>query len=152
MTNIHNKLKPLSFFEKTTQCKSSETDTNEQIAQNENMIYSQQYDLFFENYVSKSRYIESLYREEHDLRSNYEIANTAGVFYDKTSGMFFENEQEAKKHYEQKTYEEKSAYITSSDIAEADIERKFPSRLFENIKYLFDRIKSKIFSNDRGEQ
>lgn len=75
-------------------CKSNDTNTNEEIATNEGFIYSKKYDRFFKDMVTKSRYIESLYRNEHDLRTEEEIAQSGEAFYDSECHMFFESEQE----------------------------------------------------------
>jgi len=133
---------------KEKECKSSKTDTNEQIASNEELIYSEKYDRFFENHVAKSRYIESLYRQEHDLRKEDEIAKENGVFYDTDGQMFFETEREAEQYKIEN--QRKDSEITSTDIVEADMDRKISKTITDTIKSFFNRIIERI--KGKGER
>lgn len=94
LSNKHNKIVPGSTFLGVKECNSNEDDSNEEIAKKERMLYSPRYNLFFENWMNKSRYIESLFREEHDLREEQEIAEESKVVFDEKSGMFFESEED----------------------------------------------------------
>ena len=117
-------------------CKSSEADSNKQIAINEGLLYSEKYDRFFEDYVAKSRYIESLCRHEHDLRTEDEMAQESGLFYDKKEKMFFETEREAELY--------RRTFITTADIVEADIDRKIPESITDRIKKFFSNVIEKL--------
>ena len=131
-------------------CKSSQTDTNEQIASNEGLIYSEKYSRFFADYVAKSRYIESLYRQEHDLRNEEEIARESRVFYDTDRQMFFETEREAELYKQGIQENENKSIITSTDIVEADMSRKVTNTITEKIKNFFDKIIDKL--KGKGER
>jgi len=128
--------------ESEEKCKSSEADSNEQIAINESLMYSKKYERFFEDYVAKSRYIESLCREEHDLRTEDEMAQESGVFYDAEMHMFFETEKEAELY--------RQSMITSTDIVEADKTRKISKSITYRIKNFFSNIIEKI--KGKGER
>ena len=78
---------------------------NETIEQKEGRIYSNKYNRFFKNNLEKSRYIESLYRKENDLRTEAEIAKEAGVYYDGNLKMFFETQQELLNYRQDKNFE-----------------------------------------------
>ena len=123
-------------------CKSSEADSNEQIAINETLMYSKKYDRFFENYVAKSRYIESLCRQEHDLRTEAEMAQESEAFYDAEMQMFFETEREAELY--------KQTTITTADIVEADRYRKISTSITDRIKNFFSTIIEKV--KGKGER
>lgn len=123
-------------------CKYSEADSNEQIAVNEGLMYSGKYNRFFEDYVAKSRYIESLCRQEHDLRTEDEMAQESGVFYDAEMQMFFETEKEAELY--------RQSIITPTDIVEADKHRKISKSITNRIKTFFSNIIEKI--KGKGER
>lgn len=123
-------------------CKSSEADSNEQIAINESLMYSKKYDRFFEDYVAKSRYIESLCRQEHDLRMEDEMAQESEVFYDAEMQMFFETEREAELY--------RQSIITPTDIVETDISRKVSKSITDRIKNFFSNIIEKV--KGKGER
>lgn len=144
LNNKPNKMNPMSqLMGQIEDIQSTEQDTNEQIAVNEELLYSNKYNLFFRNQRIKSRYMESLYRKEHDLRDGDQIAKEAGIVHDSETGMFFENEQELN------TYKE-NIRISSSDIVKADMERKTSQTLIDNIKNFFERCKNRIFN--KGER
>lgn len=71
------------------------------------MLYSLKYNLFFKNWINKSKYIESLFRGEHDLRTEKEIAHENGIVFDENSGMFFESEEDVSIYYDSITEEKK---------------------------------------------
>lgn len=123
-------------------CNSSEQNSNDEIAQNEDLIYSSKYNLFFDGLENKSRYLESLYRQEHDLRTEDEIAKEAGIIY--CRGMFFEDDKDLRIYLQQK----QNIDVMPTDIVKADIKMKISHSMIENIKHFFDRIKSKIFRRE----
>lgn len=150
LANKHNRMKARYLSGELMgleDCKSTENDTNETIAMNENLIYSEKYNLFFDSHEHKSRYIESLARSEHDLRQEKEIAKDFGVYYDKFFGMFFESQEEFIQYYSEKM---RMSKITPTDIVEADMKKKLTTRIFDNIKCFFERIKNQI--SNRGEK
>lgn len=136
--------------ESEEQCKSSEVDSNEQIASNERLVYSEKYARFFKDYISKSRYIESLYRQEHDLRTEEEIANESGVFYDSDNKMFFETEREAEQYRAELEKKNDESIITPAEIVEADMDRKVSKTITDTIKNFFNRIIDKL--KGKGER
>ena len=123
-------------------------NTNNEIAKNENLIYSSKYNLFFDRFENKSRYIESLYRQEHDLRTEDEIAKEAGVIYWK--GMFFEDDKDVELYLQQTQSVEKRLTddVLPVDIVKADIKMRISYSMIENIKNLFSKIKTKIFKRE----
>lgn len=129
-------------------CNSTEQNTNNEIAKNENLIYSSKYNLFFDRFENKSRYIESLYRQEHDLRTEDEIAKEAGVIYWK--GMFFEDDKDVELYLQQTQSVEKRLTddVLPVDIVKADIKMRISYSMIENIKNLFSKIKTKIFKRE----
>lgn len=131
-----------ALFGMNIKCNSNISNTNEEIAENEGFIYSEKYDRFFKDMVTKSRYIESLYRTEHDLRSEEEIAQDSGIFYDSEMRMFFETEKEMEMYHQQLNSNHDT--ITSVDIVEADMFRKIPQAKIQTIKNFFQKIFDKI--------
>lgn len=97
LANKHNHYElGTSVASEEPKCIVTEEDSNSDIADKENLLYSLKYNLFFRDFFIKSRYVESLYRRENDWRSQEEIAEDAGIFYSVESGMFFESEKEYK--------------------------------------------------------
>lgn len=123
------------------------SDTNEELARKHGMNYSKKFNVFFRNYADKSRYIESLYKEENDTRTNEEIAAANGIFYSPASNGFFESQEE----YEllQSRVAEESV-ITPTDIVEADKTRKISKSITDKIKNFFSNIIEKI--KGKGER
>ncbi len=123
------------------------SDTNEELARKHGMNYSKKFNVFFRNYADKSRYIESLYKEENDTRTNEEIAAANGIFYSPASNGFFESQEE----YEllQSRVAEESV-ITPTDIVEADKTRKISKSITDRIKNFFSNIIEKI--KGKGER
>ena len=139
-----------AFFGQEVHCKSNNSNTNEEIAQNEEYLYSDKYKRFFKDLVTKSRYIESLYREEHDLRSEEEIAKDSGVLYDSKAKMFFETEKE--KEENNKKADNPEEVITMADIAKAS---RFYGTTTTEVKGIIPLLKSladkvKKFFESRG--
>ena len=118
-------------------CNSTEQNTNNEIAKNENLIYSSKYNLFFDRFENKSRYIESLYRQEHDLRTEDEIAKEAGVIYWK--GMFFEDDKDVELYLQQTQSVEKRLTddVLPADIVKADIKMRISYSMIENKFFIF---------------
>lgn len=131
-------------------CKSNDTNTNDEIAANEGFIYSKKYDRFFKDMVTKSRYIESLYRNEHDLRTEEEIAQSGEVFYDSECQMFFESEQELLSFKEDFGHSKDSTLVSPADIVEADMDRKVSQSKIQSIKTFFQNILNKL--SGKGER
>ena len=125
-------------------CKSTESDNNNQIAINEGLLYSKKYDRFFKDDVAKSRYIESLYRQEHDLRTEEEIAKEGGVFYDTERQMFFETEKEAELYNRKAEEYENESIVTITDMVEADMDRRVSKTITDKIKNFFNRMIDKL--------
>lgn len=123
------------------------SETNEELARKNGMNYSERFNVFFRNYADKSRYIESLYKEENDTRTNEEIAAANGIFYSPASNGFFESQEE----YEllQSRVAEESV-ITTTDIVEADKTRKISKSITDRIKNFFSNIIEKI--KGKGER
>lgn len=86
INNKHNYMKLDLIHQELEKNNCDETNTNEEIAISEKLLYSKKFDLFFENESSLSRYIESIYRKENDLRSNEKIAKEYSLDY--RDGMF----------------------------------------------------------------
>jgi len=130
--NKHNKLSNMANLGKKyiKQTTATQEESNEQIAQKENLLYSKKYDLFFENQESKSRYIESLYRKENDDRSESQIAQQAGCYYSEEKGMFFESEREYKQ------YE-----VLPTDFAKASKVYKIGEKIINRFKQMMSQIK-----------
>ena len=146
LSNKHNLMVAGRSILGLKECNSTIENNNEEIAENEGILYSSKYNLFFKNWQNKSRYIESLYREEHDLRTEKEIAEESEVIFDETSGMFFESEDDMLKYHRENEMTE----ITPADIAEADIERKITQSSIDKVKQLFKRIIDRLFG--KGER
>ncbi len=100
LSNKHNKMVAGSTFFGVRECNSTPENTNDEIAKNEGLFYSHKYNLFFKGWMNKSRYIESLFRDEHDLRTEEEIAHESGIVFDENSGMFFESEEDMLMYYD----------------------------------------------------
>ncbi len=137
-----------TFFGKNVKCKANSKDTNEQIAKKEGFIYSAKYDRFFKDMVAKSRYIESLCKEEHELRTDEEVAQDNCIFYDPKLQMFFENEKEMQLYNIKNSKQQNS--VMPSDIVEADMDRKIPHSKIQSIKIFFQNILNKI--SGKGER
>ena len=146
LSNKHNQMDVNRSVLGLKECNSTIGNTNEEIAKNEDMLYSSKYNLFFKNWENKSRYIESQFREEHDLRTEKEMSEESGVIFDEISGMFFESEDDMLKYNRNK----KMAEITPADIAEADIDRKIRQSSIDKVKQLFMRMKDRLFG--KGER
>lgn len=151
LSNKHNYMNSRCMgdeFVNLKECNSNEQNSNEEIANNEGLIYSSKYNLFFDGFGNKSRYIESLYRQEHDLRTEDEIAKEAGVIY--WRGMFLENDKDIELYLKQmQSVEEMSTDdVMPTDIVKADIKMKISHSMIENVKRFFDRVKSKIFKRE----
>lgn len=141
LNNKHNKMdRGVPLLHELQPLKSSINDSNEDIASNEGLIYSKKYDMFFTDYVSKSRYIESLYRGEHDLRSEEEIAHDSGVIYEPSNEMFFESERDLEYY--------RNTLIGPKEIAEMSITRKPRKNIIQNIKDLFSKLRNKITNRE----
>lgn len=130
LNNKHHQNNPMLWFDGYTEelNHSSNSDSNEQITQNENLLYSKKYDMFFENLAVKSRYIESLYRQENETRTEEEIAKENGVFYSADKEMFFEHQHE----YEYN--------VTPKDLAKVSEKEKIGSSIIRKFKSLIERI------------
>lgn len=130
LNNKHHQNNPMLWLNGYTEESnhSTNSDSNEQIAQNENLLYSKKYDMFFENLAVKSRYIESLYRQENETRTEEEIAKENGVFYFSDKEMFFEHQHE----YEYN--------VTPKDLAKVSEKEKIGSSIIRKFKNLIERI------------
>lgn len=149
LNNKHNQNSPYLWMDGYTEepSNSSEENSNEQIALNEKLLYSKKYNMFFESQYAKSRYIESLYREEHDWRTEEEISEDNGVFYSEKYNMFFEDEREAQLYEEDEKSEEISEQADSNEdyeITPTDIAittKKAKNTLVQKFKNIFERIR-----------
>lgn len=151
LSNKHNCMNARVMGEQLinlNECNSDEQNSNDEIAQNENLVYSSKYNLFFDGLENKSRYLESVYRQEHDLRSEEQIAEEAGIIYFR--GMFFENDKDLGIYLQQRqeNSEMSTDDVMPTDIVKADIKMKISHSMIENVKRFFDRIKSKIFKRE----
>ena len=123
------------------------SDTNEQLARKNGLNYSEKLDIFFRNYADKSRYIESLYKEENDTRSNNEVATDNELFYSVESKRFFEDQKEYELFQKENMME---GFITPTDIAEADMDRKVSKTVIDSVKNFFNKIVEKL--RGKGER
>ena len=99
LDNKHNRMTWSALVNPTLKpCNSTIKNTNQEIADNEGLIYLAKYDMFFENEIAASRYIESLHRKENDWRTSEEIAKDAGIPFE--YDMFFADEDSASKYIE----------------------------------------------------
>lgn len=129
-----------------TPCSSTEKDSNEQMAINEGLLYSAKYNMFFRDQVVKSRYIESLYREEHDWRTEQEIAQESGIFYSEDYNMFFENEKEAELYAKglvssELQYDNEDYIITPTDIAKTSKLYGIGNKIVQRFKAMIEKVK-----------
>lgn len=97
LKNEHNKRRTSANFGVAT-LNSNNNDTSEQIAKNENLLYSERFDMFFENEQAKSRYIESIYCNDIGVDNEEEIAKQNGIVYSDDYKMFFEDAEELSKY------------------------------------------------------
>lgn len=149
LNNKHNQNSPYLWLDgySEEQSNSSEENSNEQIALNENLLYSSKYNLFFESQYAKSRYIESLYRKEHDWRTEQEISQENGVFYSEKYNMFFEDEREAQLYEENEKSDEISELADSNEdyiITPTDLAittKKAKNTLVQKFKNIFENIR-----------
>lgn len=123
------------------------SDTNEELARKNGMNYSERFNIFFENYANRSRYIESLYKEENDTRTNEEIASANGLFYSIDSKEFFESQEECELI---QSRDIEANIITPTDIVEADMDRKVSKSITYKIKKFFSNIIEKL--KEKGER
>ena len=123
------------------------SDTNEELARKQGMHYSKKFNVFFRNYADMSRYIESLYKEENDTRTNEEIASANDVFYSIDSKGFFESPEEYELLQSKKIEE---SVITPADIVEADKDRGISKSITYRIKNFFNNIIEKL--KGKGER
>ena len=137
-----------AFLGNDIKSKANSKDTNEQIAKKEGFIYSAKYDRFFMNMATKSRYIESLCKEEHELRTDEEVAQDNCIFYDPKLQMFFENANEMQLYNMRNSKQQD--YVKPSDIVEADMDRKIPHSKIQSIKIFFQNMLNKI--REKGER
>lgn len=144
LSNKHNKMSVNQFLGGLKSCNSSMKDPNEEIAQKENLIYSHKYDLFFSSWANKSRYIESLYRDEHDLRTESEIANENKIIFDDKSGMLFESEDDKLKYMKSK----ENITIAPEEIAIVDKEQMLTTREVGRFKAFLNKIKNLFNSKE----
>ena len=118
--------------------------TNEQLAKLNDLKYSKRFNIFYENNIDKTRYLETLYRDEKgNIRSKMEIASENGLIYDEDSNMIFETEQELKEY-------KKSNYITPADIVEADMDKGISTSIINKIRSFFNNIIEKL--KGKGER
>lgn len=149
LNNKHNQNSPFLWLDGYSEelSNSSAENSNEQIALNENLLYSSKYYMFFDSQYAKSRYIESLYREEHDWRTEQEISQENGVFYSKKYNMFFEDEREAQLYEENEKSGEiadqadfnEDYTITTTDLAITT--KKAKNTLVQKFKNIFEKIR-----------
>lgn len=132
----------------------NESDTNEQIAEKEGYLYSQKYNRFFKNLATKSRYIESIFKNEHELRTDEEVAQENGVPYSPELKMFFESENEMQQYINQIAKKEEQQecddfeFVTPADIAQASMSRKIPQSKVHSVKNFIQGLLKKIKGNE----
>ena len=124
MSNKHNIMRCNYINKEAKECESTDQDSNEQIAEKEGLLYSEEYNLFFESEANMSRYIESLFRKENDWRTTEEIAKDAGIPYDG---------QKLSDKYE----------INSDDLAKASKVHKIGGQVINKVKELFKRLRGR---------
>lgn len=135
LNDEHNRRKPRSS---RGNLNSTPNNDNVEMANNECLQYSSRFDLFFKNEEVKSRYIESIYSDELENRSENEIATFNGVVYSEKYKMFFENAEELSQFERGK---ESEYEVTTKDIVEVSQKFGIGHKIIQKIKELIDKMR-----------